>query len=111
MPHISVVIPVYNAENYIVDTLISVLRQSLKDIEVIVVNDGSNDNSLVECYKLQELDKRITIINQENQGVSVARNVGKQNEEGFEYPQINENKCVCCYQCIKVCPIKAAREQ
>lgn len=82
MPHISVVIPVYNAENYIVDTLISVLRQSLKDIEVIVVNDGSNDNSLVECYKLQELDKRITIINQENQGVSVARNVGKQNATG-----------------------------
>mgnify|MGYP004463048311 CR=1 FL=1 len=34
-----------------------------------------------------------------------------EDEEGFEYPQIDESKCVCCYRCIKVCPIKAAREQ
>ena len=59
MPHISVIIPVYNAGNYIVDTLNSVLQQTLKDIEVIVVNDGSNDQSLAECYRLQEIDKRI----------------------------------------------------
>lgn len=82
MPHISVIIPVYNAGNYIVDTLNSVLQQTLKDIEVIVVNDGSNDQSLVECYRLQEIDKRIIIINQDNQGVSKARNVGKQNATG-----------------------------
>ena len=82
MPHISVIIPVYNAGNYIVDTLNSVLQQTLKDIEVIVVNDGSSDQSLVECYRLQEIDKRIIIINQDNQGVSKARNVGKQNATG-----------------------------
>ena len=82
MPHISVIIPVYNAGNYIVDTLNSVLQQTLKDIEVIVVNDGSNDQSLVECYRLQEIDKRIIIINQDNQGVSKARNVGKENATG-----------------------------
>lgn len=82
MPHISVIIPVYNAGNYIVDTLNSVLQQTLKDIEVIVVNDGSNDQSLAECYRLQEIDKRIIIINQDNQGVSKARNVGKQNATG-----------------------------
>ena len=82
MPHISVIIPVYNAGNYIVDTLNSVLQQTLKDIEVIVVNDGSNDQSLAECYRLQETDKRIIIINQDNQGVSKARNVGKQNATG-----------------------------
>ena len=57
MPHISVIIPVYNAGNYIVDTLNSVLQQTLKDIEVIVVNDGSNDQSLAECYRLQEIDR------------------------------------------------------
>lgn len=82
MPYISVIIPVYNAENYIVDTLNSVLQQTLKDIEVIVVNDGSNDQSLVKCSKLQEIDKRIIIINQDNQGVSKARNVGKENASG-----------------------------
>ena len=65
-----------------VNTLNSVLQQTLKDIEVIVVNDGSNDQSLVECYRLQEIDKRIIIINQDNQGVSKARNVGKQNATG-----------------------------
>ena len=58
------------------------MQTTLKDIEVIVVNDGSNDQSLAECYRLQEIDKRIIIINQDNQGVSKARNVGKQNATG-----------------------------
>lgn len=55
MPHISVIIPVYNAGNYIVDTLNSVLQQTLKDIEVIVVNDGSNDQLLLNAIDYKRL--------------------------------------------------------
>src|SRR5690554_2047730 len=70
----SVVIPLYNKEKNIADTIQSVLNQSFQDFEIIVVNDGSTDNSIsiVEAIK----DERIRIINQENQGVSSARNKG-----------------------------------
>ena len=73
---ISVVIPVYNAEEYIIECIESLLGQTLKECEFIFVNDGSNDGSqqIIERYKL--LDSRIKLINQENQGVSCARNNG-----------------------------------
>lgn len=71
---LSVVIPLFNKEKTISATLQSVLNQSFQDFEIIVVNDGSTDNSIsiVEVIK----DERIRIINQENQGVSSARNKG-----------------------------------
>ena len=72
---ISVVIPLYNKAHTIVETLNSVLRQSYKDFEVIIVNDGSTDNG-VEVIRQTFCDKRINIINQENQGVAVARDNG-----------------------------------
>lgn len=71
----SIIIPLYNKEQTIVRTLYSVLSQTYHDFEVIIVNDGSNDNSLDNINK-NILDSRIKIINQENQGVSAARNRG-----------------------------------
>lgn len=70
----SIIIPLYNKENYIKETLTTALNQSFSNFEIIIVNDGSSDNS-VEQVKLFN-DERIRLINQNNQGVSVARNKG-----------------------------------
>ena len=73
---ISIIIPVYNAANHLDECINSLLKQSFKDCEFIFVNDGSTDDSktIIEVY--QAKDRRIKLINQENQGVSVARNIG-----------------------------------
>lgn len=73
---VSVIIPVYNAEKYIIKCIKSLLSQTLHECEFIFINDGSEDNSrqIIESY--QKLDNRIKLINQKNQGVSVARNTG-----------------------------------
>lgn len=71
---ISIIIPIYNAEKYLKRCIESIITQSLKEIEIICVNDGSIDNSLEILKKFQEEDKRIIIINKENGGASSARN-------------------------------------
>ena len=71
---VSVIIPVYNTENYLRACLDSVVNQTLRDIEIICVNDGSTDNSLSILKEYAEKDSRIVLINQKNAGVSVARN-------------------------------------
>ena len=75
-PKVSVIIPVYNRENFVGKCLDSVCSQTLQDIEIILVNDGSADRSYDICKQYQNLDNRIKIFNQENQGVSSARNRG-----------------------------------
>lgn len=72
--NISIVIPLYNKAQSIVDTLKCVCEQTYQNFEVIVVNDGSTDNSLYNAQKVN--DKRIRIISQKNAGVSAARNAG-----------------------------------
>lgn len=76
MPEISVIIPVYNKRKYIETTLRSVLEQSFCDLEVIAVNDGSTDESLVVLNQMAEVDQRVRVIDIPNGGVSNARNVG-----------------------------------
>lgn len=76
MPKISVIIPVYNVEKYLTECLTSVVNQTFKDIEIICVNDGSTDNSPIILEEFAQKDSRIKIINQENQGLSAARNTG-----------------------------------
>lgn len=71
---ISVVIPLYNKEKQIANTLQTVLKQTFQDFEIVIVNDGSTDNSVVEVEKIK--DSRIRIIHQQNEGVSAARNRG-----------------------------------
>jgi len=73
---ISVIVPVYNAEEYLEECVDSVLSQSYINIELILVNDGSTDGSGELCDALAETDKRIVVIHQENGGVSKARNAG-----------------------------------
>jgi glycosyltransferase involved in cell wall biosynthesis len=74
MAFFSVVIPVYNKANFLAYTLGSVISQEFKDFEIILVNDGSTDNSLEVLHQFK--DERIKIFNQKNQGASSARNLG-----------------------------------
>ena len=74
MPKISVIIPVYNTGKYLAECLDSVINQTLADIEIICINDGSTDNSSEILDKYAEQDSRIKIINQKNSGVVIARN-------------------------------------
>ena len=76
MSKVSVIIPVYNTEKYLKSCLDSVINQTLSDIEIICINDGSTDNSLDILEEYANKDDRIKIINQKNQGVSEARNNG-----------------------------------
>ena len=73
---ISIIIPVFNAEKYINRCIKSVVDQSYSELEIIVVNDGSIDNSLFICELLATQDRRIKVISQDNGGVSKARNTG-----------------------------------
>lgn len=75
-PLVSVIIPIYNVEKYLSRCLDSVINQSFKDIEIIIVNDGSTDSSLAIAKKYVKKDSRIKIINQLNKGPGSARNVG-----------------------------------
>ena len=76
MPAISVVIPVYNTEPYLADSLSSVLSQSFTDFEAIIVDDGSTDGSASIAREFAERDARVRIVTQENKGLSEARNAG-----------------------------------
>lgn len=76
MALIHVVIPVYNAERYLRDTVESVLSQPAEEIDVVLVNDGSSDGSAALCDGLAAKDDRIHVIHQKNAGVSAARNAG-----------------------------------
>ncbi len=71
---ISVIVPVYNVEKILPYSLESIINQTYKDLEIIVVNDGSTDSSLEMLEKWKNEEKRLTVINQKNQGVSSARN-------------------------------------
>lgn len=73
---VSVIMPAYNMEKYIGDSIKSVLNQNYKNFELIIINDGSSDGTKEIAAKYQHMDERITYIEQENKGVSAARNVG-----------------------------------
>jgi glycosyltransferase involved in cell wall biosynthesis len=75
-PLISVIIPVYNVEKYLEQSLVSIVFNSYQNLEIIIVDDGSPDNSAAIYNKYAELDGRIKVITQQNSGLSAARNTG-----------------------------------
>ena len=79
---ISVIVPVYNVEEYLEECLESIKRQTYTDIEVILVNDGSTDRSKEICERYCEKDSRFKLVNQENKGLSGARNRGMLESKG-----------------------------
>lgn len=76
MDKISVIVPVYNAEKYLKRCLDSIINQTYKNLEIILINDGSNDSSLEICKEYEKKDKRIFVYNQKNKGISYTRNRG-----------------------------------
>ena len=91
-PYFSVVVPLYNKQSHVRETIETILSQTYQDFEIVVVNDGSKDDSLkiVESIK----DSRLRIINQENQGVSVARNNGIKASKAEYIVLLNDNDIV-----------------
>lgn len=82
-PLVSVIVPIYNSEKYLKQCLSSIVNQSYENLQIILVNDGSQDNSLLICQEFQKRDIRIKIIDQQNRGVSYSRNVGILESKGF----------------------------
>ena len=81
-PEISIIVPVYNVEKYLKRCIDSILNQSFTDFELILVDDGSTDNSgeIIDEYAIK--DERIKVIHKENGGLSSARNVGIEYSKG-----------------------------
>lgn len=82
MAKVSIIVPVYNVEKYIEKCILSLKNQSFRDCEFIIVNDGSTDNSYDIVKKMINDDKRFILINQDNKGLSGARNIGLQYASG-----------------------------
>jgi len=82
IPKISIILPVYNAENSITATVVSVLKQSFGDFELIMIDDGSSDHSLALMLSFASEDPRIKVVSQSNKGVSAARNLGAEMARG-----------------------------
>ena len=82
VPLVSVIVPVYDVEKYLCECLDSIIGQTLKNIEIILIDDGSPDNSGRICDEYAERDNRIIVIHQENAGVSAARNTGFKKASG-----------------------------
>lgn len=94
MIKISVVMPVYNKELYLEKTLQSILNQTYKNFEIIIVNDGSTDNTKQICDEYAKKDSRISVYNIENGGVSNARNIGLKYVTGEYIQFIDGDDCI-----------------
>ena len=82
MKYFSIIIPIYNAEKYLEESLNSILKQSFTDFELLLVNDGSTDNSEKICQEYASKDSRVTVITTKNQGSGPARNEGIKRANG-----------------------------
>ena len=106
MAEISIIVPVYQVEKYIRQCIDSILAQTFTDFELILVDDGSKDNSGKICDEYAEKDKRIRVIHKENDGLSDARNKGLDNASGNYFmfvdgdDYIAPNMAECLYKKI-----------
>lgn len=87
--------PVYNASRYLERSILSVLKQSYKDFQFIIIDDGSTDHSFEICQNYASKDKRILLLHQENQGVSTARNTGLKYVKGEILVFIDADDALC----------------
>ncbi|MDY3337629.1 glycosyltransferase family 2 protein [Riemerella anatipestifer] len=100
-PLISVIVPVYNAENYVEECLRSISNQTYRNIEIIVINDGSTDSSGAICDRYAMTDSRVRVIHKSNGGLSNTRNVGIENAKG-EYISFVDNDDIVHPQFLEV---------
>ena len=107
MPKVTIIVPVYNVEKYIERCLNNLINQTLKDIEILIINDGSPDNSIEICEKFAKNDTRIKIYSKENEGLGLTRNYGIDRATG-EYisfvdsdDYVSTNMCEVLYDVAK----------
>lgn len=93
-PTISVIVPVYNVENYLPRCIDSIITQTFTDFELLLIDDGSNDNSGKICDNYAEKDIRIRVFHKQNGGVSSARNLGLNNVRGKWISFIDADDCI-----------------
>ena len=101
-PKISLLVAAYNIEDYIAKCLNSLVQQTLKDIEIIVVNDGSTDTTLDRIKEWANKDERIKIIDQENQGLSNVRKIGFQVAQGKYVQYVDGDDWLVLNACEKL---------
>lgn len=106
---ISIIIPVFNAEQFVRDCLKSVLNQTYRNIQVIVVNDGSTDGSLQICENVAACSEKVHVITQKNQGVSSARNAGLRAADGQYVIFVDSDDCVESDMCAAL--LEAAKQR
>ncbi|MBR3926027.1 MAG: glycosyltransferase [Akkermansia sp.] len=100
-PKISVIVPVFNRENTIATCIAGICNTDFESYEIIIVDDGSTDNSLQNCQKLAEKNSRIHVFSQQNAGVSAARNLGIQKATG-EYLTFVDSDDTLCPNALKI---------
>lgn len=106
---VSVIIPLYNTEEFVEEAVRSIMCQTLREIEIIVINDGSTDNSLSIIKRLADEDKRIRIYTQYNQGPSVTRNKGYEYTQG-KYVYFMDSDDYLEPEALETCYIKCERQ-
>ena len=111
MVKVSVILPVYNVAPYLGEAFDSILHQTLRDIEVIAVDDGSTDNSWDIIRKYQQLDHRIISFQQENQGQSVARNLALQHATGEYIYMMDSDDMLSSDDVLQTCYDYATKNQ
>ncbi|RGS75650.1 glycosyltransferase family 2 protein [Ruminococcus bromii] len=95
---ISVIVPTYNSEKTIERCLLSILKQTYENLEVIVVNDGSSDSTETICEKMASCDSRLKVITIKNGGVSHARNIGIDNAKGDYITFVDSDDNICRFR-------------
>ena len=98
---ISVIVPIYNTEKYLVECVESIRKQTYSNIEIILVDDGSTDASIEICDEFAEKDSRVRVFHKENEGVAVARNFGIQQSNG-QYVVIVDSDDIAVDKMIEV---------
>ncbi|WP_337793032.1 glycosyltransferase family 2 protein [Phocaeicola plebeius] len=101
-PLISIIVPCYNVEKYLPKCIESIINQTYKNIEIILVDDGSTDNTLKVCYKWAHKDKRIKVIHKENGGLVSARNAGYNVITGEWHMYIDSDDWIDTCTCEKI---------
>ena len=111
MVKVSVIIPIFNVAPYLEDTFESLINQSLREIEIIAVNDGSTDKSEEIIEKYKQIDTRIISLSQNNQGQSVARNLALQHAKGKYIYMMDSDDILSDSHALQVCYEYAEKNQ
>ena len=103
---ISVIVPVYNGEHYLADCIESIEGQTYRNLEIIIINDGSTDGTRKICNTLREVYENISVITMEDEGVSAARNAGIEASKGEFITFVDADDRLCpemlavLYECM-----------